>query len=93
MALAPIFMAVVIGGIGITCVAWPLRAVKFCRWYHLKKPKWVQDAVCRYGHAAMDAHILSDHGSMLLFVCAGADMDRNYQGILKLTDYQSGGLA
>jgi hypothetical protein len=42
MAPAPIFMAVIIGGIGITCVAWPLRVVAFCRWYHLKKPKWVQ---------------------------------------------------
>ncbi len=43
MSPAPIFMAVIIGGIGITCAAWPLRAVTFCRWYHLKKPKWVQD--------------------------------------------------
>ena len=42
MAPAPIFAAVIIGGIGITCLAWPLRAVTFCRWYHLKKPKWVQ---------------------------------------------------
>ena len=43
MAPVPIFMAVIIGGIGITCVAWPLKAVKFCRWYHLKKPEWVQE--------------------------------------------------
>jgi hypothetical protein len=40
---APIFMAVIIGGIGIACVVWPHRLVTFCRWYHLKKPKWVQD--------------------------------------------------
>jgi hypothetical protein len=38
-----IFIAVVIGGIGITCVALPIRAVAFCRSYHSKKPKWVQD--------------------------------------------------
>ena len=43
MAPAPIVVAVIIGGIGITSVAWPLKAVTFCRWYHLKKPKWVQD--------------------------------------------------
>jgi hypothetical protein len=43
MAAAPLFMAVMLGGIGITCVAWPLRVVAFCRWYHLKKPKWVQE--------------------------------------------------
>lgn len=40
-------------------------------------------AVCRYGHAALDAHILSGYGSILLLVCAGATMDRNYQRILK----------
>jgi hypothetical protein len=44
-------------------------------------------AVCRSGHAAMDAHILSDHGNGLLLVRAMACMDRNYQGILKLTHY------
>ena len=38
-----IFMAITIGGIGIVCVVWPHRVVTFCRWYHLKKPKWVQD--------------------------------------------------
>jgi hypothetical protein len=43
MAPGFIFMAVIFGGVGITCVAWPLRALSFCRWYHLKKPKWVQD--------------------------------------------------
>jgi hypothetical protein len=42
MAPAPIFAAVMIGGIGIACAARPLRAVMFCRWYHRKKPKWVQ---------------------------------------------------
>ena len=34
-------------------------------------------AVCRSDHAAMDAHILSDHGNGLLRVCAMASMDRN----------------
>ena len=43
MAPAPIFIAVIIGAVGITCVVWPLRALTFCRWYHLKKPKWIQD--------------------------------------------------
>jgi hypothetical protein len=38
-----VFMAVIIGGLGIVSVVWPFRAVAFCRWYHLKKPKWVQD--------------------------------------------------
>jgi hypothetical protein len=42
MAAAPL-MAVILGGIGITCVAWPVRVVTFCRWYHRKKPKWVQE--------------------------------------------------
>ncbi len=41
--MAPIFVAVIIGGIGIACTGWPGRAVAFCRWYHLKKPKWVQN--------------------------------------------------
>ncbi len=35
-------MAVIIGGVGVACVAWPVRAVTFCRWYH-KKPKWIQE--------------------------------------------------
>lgn len=43
MARAYILMAIVIGAVGITCVAVPLRAVTFCRWYHLKKPKWIRD--------------------------------------------------
>jgi hypothetical protein len=43
MAPAPIVVAVIVGAIGIACVAWPLKAVMFCRWYHRKKPKWVQD--------------------------------------------------
>lgn len=43
VAHAPIFMAGILGGIGMTCVAWPRRVVTFCRWYHLKKPKWVQN--------------------------------------------------
>jgi hypothetical protein len=43
MAPAPIAVAVIVGGIGVACVAWPLKAVMFCRWYHRKKPKWVQD--------------------------------------------------
>jgi hypothetical protein len=43
MAAAPIFVAVILGGLGISSVAWPVRAVAFCRWYHLKKPEWVQD--------------------------------------------------
>src|ERR1043166_863382 len=43
MATAPMFMAVILGGIGIICTAWPVRVVTFCRWYHLKKPKWVQE--------------------------------------------------
>jgi hypothetical protein len=42
MAPARLFTALIIGGIGLTCVAWPLRVVTFCRWYQLKKPKWVQ---------------------------------------------------
>jgi hypothetical protein len=42
MAAAPL-MAVMLGAIGITCVAWPVRVVRFCRWYHRKKPKWVQE--------------------------------------------------
>jgi hypothetical protein len=42
MAAAPP-MAVMLGAIGITCVAWPVRVVTFCRWYHRKKPKWVQE--------------------------------------------------
>ena len=44
-------------------------------------------AVCRSCHAAMDAHILSDHGSILLFICPRASMDRNYQQVLKLPTY------
>ena len=43
MSSAPILMAVIIGGIGIACAAWPRRLVTFCRLYHLKKPQWVQD--------------------------------------------------
>jgi len=43
MIRAPIFIAVMIGAIGIACVVWPLKALEFCRWYHLKKPKWVQE--------------------------------------------------
>lgn len=43
MAHPPIFVAVIFGGIGIACVAWPLRVLAFCRWYHLKKPSWVRD--------------------------------------------------
>jgi len=42
MALASIFVAVIIGSLGITCIAWPFKALTLCRWYHLKKPKWVQ---------------------------------------------------
>jgi hypothetical protein len=40
---ASIFMALIVGGIGIGCAVWPFRVVTFCRWYHLKKPKWVQN--------------------------------------------------
>jgi len=43
MATVRIVFAVMAGGFGITCVAWPVQAVAFCRWYHLKKPKWVQE--------------------------------------------------
>jgi hypothetical protein len=43
MAPAPIVVAVIVGGIGITCVAWPVKAVVLCRWYHQKKPKWIQN--------------------------------------------------
>ena len=43
IGLAPMFAAVITSGIGITCVAWPVRGVTFCRRYHRKKPKWVQD--------------------------------------------------
>ena len=43
MTPVPVFIAAFIGGIGIACVASPLRALAFCRWYHLKKPKWVQN--------------------------------------------------
>ena len=35
--------AVIIGGVGIGCVGWPVRVVTFCRWYHRKKPKWIQE--------------------------------------------------
>ena len=42
MALAPLILAVMLGGVGITCAAWPVRVVTFCRWYRLK-PKWVQE--------------------------------------------------
>ena len=38
-----IFAAAVIGVLGIACVVWPYRLLTFCRWYHLKKPKWIQD--------------------------------------------------
>ena len=40
---SPLFLAVIVVGIGITCATWPVRVVTFCRWYHLKKPKWVQE--------------------------------------------------
>ena len=40
---ARIAVAVIVGGIAVACVVWPLKAVMFCRWYHRKKPKWVQD--------------------------------------------------
>ena len=43
VAPASTLMAMILGGIGIICVAWPRRVVTFCRWYHLKKPKWVQE--------------------------------------------------
>ena len=43
MARVPVLLAVISGGVGITCLGWPVRAVAFCRWYHLKKPKWVQE--------------------------------------------------
>jgi hypothetical protein len=36
-------MAVIIGGVGVACVGWPVRAVTFCRWYHHKKPKRIQE--------------------------------------------------
>lgn len=42
MARAPLIAAVITGGIGIVCAALPVRAVAFCRWYHLKKPEWVR---------------------------------------------------
>ena len=35
-------------------------------------------AVCRFGHEAVDAHILSDHGSVLLLSFVTVSMDRNY---------------
>jgi hypothetical protein len=43
MAPTPIFVAVIIGGIEITCVVWPMKVLRFCRWYHQKKPKWIQE--------------------------------------------------
>jgi hypothetical protein len=43
MVVASILIAVIVGGVGFICAAWPARAVTFCRWYHVKKPKWVQD--------------------------------------------------
>ena len=43
MALTLIVIALIIGVIGITCVTWPFRAVTVCRWYHGKKPKWIQN--------------------------------------------------
>jgi hypothetical protein len=43
MHTAPIFLAVVTAGIGISCVVWPLELVTFFRWFHRKKPKWVQE--------------------------------------------------
>ncbi len=43
MTFAPIVAAVMLGSLGITCVAVPVRVVTFCRWYHKKKPKWVQE--------------------------------------------------
>jgi len=78
-----IFTAVIFGAIGITCVAWPVRAVTFCRWYHLNVGSGF--AACRYGYAALDAYILSDHGTILLLGRARASMGRNYQILLKLT--------
>jgi hypothetical protein len=38
-----IFAAFAMGGLGIACAVWTLRLLTFCRWYHLKKPKWVQE--------------------------------------------------
>jgi hypothetical protein len=35
--------AIVLGVIGLGCVVRPLEALAFCRWYHSKKPRWVQD--------------------------------------------------
>lgn len=43
VAMAPLVMAVIFGGVGIACAGWPVRAVRFCRWYHRKKPKWIQE--------------------------------------------------
>lgn len=43
MTPGPIIAAVIVGSIGIGCVARPVEVVEFCRWYHRKKPKWVQD--------------------------------------------------
>ena len=43
MGLATMFAAVITSGIGITWVAWPVRTVTFCRWYHRKKPIWIQE--------------------------------------------------
>jgi hypothetical protein len=38
-------------------------------------------AVSRFGHAAMDAHVHADHGSLLLPGRARARMDRHHQSI------------
>jgi hypothetical protein len=43
MTVAQIFIATIVGGTGVACAAWPLRAVTFCRWFHRRKPQWVQD--------------------------------------------------
>ncbi len=42
MAPARILVAGIAAAAGVTCIVWPHKAVAFCRWYHLKKPKWVQ---------------------------------------------------
>ena len=74
-------MAVIIGGVGVACVAWPVRAVTFCRWYPQEAEVDSGAAVRRYRHAAMDADILPVHGSSLLLGRARTRMDRNHQTV------------